>query len=208
MLARTIASQLARPTGSAGHWLGKVMDLANRRPTRLALDMLAPAPGESVLDAGCGTGAAMAEALDRAACRMVGIDPSGTMLNAAHRRLSGEGYRHRRELHCASIEDMPFADASFDAALALNVLYFCDADCRMIDRLRRVLKPGGRIVAYVTHRDTMQDWPFAAQGFHRLFDARELVRASEDGGFASERIAVHEVAITRSVRGLLAVARR
>jgi len=102
------------------------------------------------------------------------------------------------------IEDMIFADASFDAVLALNVLYFSDDDGRMVARLARSLKPGGRLVAYVTHRETMQHWAFAREGIHRLFDGDSLRDLLVAGGFASARIDVQEVALTRSVKGLLA----
>ncbi len=203
-LAHRFARQLARPAGAAGRLLGGAMDIANRKPTRLAVDLLDPRPGEAVIDAGCGTGAAMAQVLRRARCRATGIDPSPTMLRAARRRLGDSG----AELVQAGLEDLPFADASFDAALALNVLYFCDARGAMLGNLRRVLKPGGRLVAYVTHRETMENWPFARAGLHRLYDAGELADALHDAGFARERIAVQEVAITRKVRGLLARAVR
>ncbi len=205
---RRFAEQLARPHGWVGQALGTAMDLANRKPTRLAVDLLAPSAGERVLDAGCGTGAAMAEALRRAPCHATGIDPSRTMLRAAERRLSGTRFKGRTALRHAGLEHLPFADGSFDAALILNVLYFCDADGRMIANLRRALKPGGRLVAYVTHRDTMKDWSFAREGVHRLFDETELVDALAAGGFARERIWVHGVPITRSVLGLLAHAER
>lgn len=184
--------------------MGRVMDLANRAPTRLAIDVLAPQAGEAILDAGCGTGAAMERILRRTPCRVTGIDPSPTMIEAARRKLG----QASTDLYCATVEQMPFAPGSFDAALALNVLYFCGPDNAMIAALHRVLKPGGRLVAYVSHRETMEDWPFARQGMHRLYDAHELTDALCLGGFARERICVQEVTVTRSVRGLLALATR
>lgn len=205
-LAQDFARQLARPVGMAGWLLGGAMDIANRKPTRLAIDLLDPRPSESVIDAGCGTGAAMAQVLRRASCSVTGVDPSHTMLQAAQRRLGRNRPENRADFYRAGLEDLPFAPATFDAALALNVLYFCDPSGLMLGNLRRVLKPGGRLVAYVTHRETMENWPFARAGLHRLYDAPELAEALLAGGFACERIAVHEVAITRKVKGLLACA--
>ncbi|MEY4721180.1 MAG: hypothetical protein RIQ46_905, partial [Pseudomonadota bacterium] len=118
-LARRFAQQLARPQGLAGRLIGNAMDVANRRPTRLALDLLDPRPGERVLDAGCGTGAALAMLLDRAAVEATGVDPSPTMLAAARRRLGA-----RARLGEVAIQDLPFPDGEFDAVMALNVLYF------------------------------------------------------------------------------------
>ncbi|MCB2073408.1 MAG: class I SAM-dependent methyltransferase [Novosphingobium sp.] len=202
-LARRFAEQLARPQGVGGRLLGSAMDIANRKPTQLAVDMLAPQDGEHILDAGCGTGAGLAEVLRRADCAVTGIDPSDTMLASARRRLGPSAHLVR-----AGLEALSFPDGTFDAALLLNVLYFCDEDGRMTANLRRVLRPGGRLVAYVTHRDTMLDWPFAQEGLHRLFDRDRLIDALAAGGFARDRICVQETSITRSVRGLIACAER
>jgi len=202
-LSRTLAEQLARPTGRTGRLLGGAMDLANRRPTQLAVDLLAPLDGERILDVGCGTGAAMAHVLRRADCRLTGVDRSPGMVAAARQRL---GWRAR--LHCAGIEDLALPAGTFDAVLALNVLYFADPEGRMLASLARLLRPGGRLIAYVTHRDTMQGWRFARRGLHRLYDEAGLVDAIAAGGFAPDGISVHAAPVTRSVKGLLALARR
>ena len=201
--SRALARQLARPSGLGGRLLGGVMDIVNRGPARLAIDLLAPAKDERILDAGCGTGMAMRQVLHRAPCRITGIDPSAEMVRIARERLRGEG-----EVIQSAIEEMPFGAATFDAVLALNVLYFCDMQGKMLENLHRVLRPGGRFVAYVTDRKTMQNWHFAREGYHRLFDAAELADAIAQAGFDPERITVHERRITRSVTGLFAHAIR
>jgi len=202
-LARRFAEQLARPTGRSGRLLGLAMDLANRKPTRIAIDRLRPVPGESILDAGCGTGAAMRALLRLRPGALTGIDPSATMIAAARRRLGDSA-----TLHVSTLEALPLPDACFDAALALNMLYFCDRESGMIRAFHRLLKPGGRLVAYVTHRRSMEDWAFARQGIHRLFDADELADAIAEGGFARDHIHVEEISLTASIRGLVAHAER
>lgn len=197
-IARLLARQLSRPSGVAGRMLGAVMDVANRKPLRLSLDMLAPVAGEAILDAGCGTGAAMAEMLKRAPCRLTGVDTSETMLAVTRRSLGT-----RASLVEAPIETLPFPAESFDAVLALNVLYFNDGTNGMLRSLHRVLRPGGRLVAYVTDAASMAEWSFTREGFHRLYDADALRAAFFDVGFASDRCNVHEVAITRRIRGLV-----
>ena len=200
-LAVRFAGQLAHPGRLVGRVLGAAMDRANRRPIRLAIDLLDPQVGERILDVGCGTGAALAELLARAKCEVAGVDASPTMIARARGRL-GDCAR----LEMGRIEDLPFATHSFAAVLALNVVYFSDREGRMIAALRRMLKPGGRLVAYVTHRATIEDWSFADAGYHRLFDEGELVAALVAGGFARERISVHASPVAPSVIGLFAVA--
>lgn len=202
-IAATLARQLARPSGLSGALLGRAMDFANRRPMQLALDALALRAGETVLDAGCGTGAAITAMLQRAPCKVTGADVSATMIAAARKRLG-----NRARLVLSRIDELPASEGPFDAVLALNVLYFEGEDHAMLRRLHAQMRPGGRLVAYVTHCASMEKWAFSRQGLHRLYDAEGLVQALADGGFAREGIAVHEVMVTRSIRGLIARANR
>ena len=202
-LASRLAGQLALPSGLAGLLLGRAMDFANQHCTDLALDLLAARDGERVLDAGCGTGAALAALQRRARCERSGIDPSATMIESARRRLGPDV-----ALSTTRIEDLQPPAACFDAVLALNVLYFADPEGVMATALHRVLVPGGRLVAYVTHRETMERWSFARVGVHRLFDAQSLTSLLEQGGFARSAISVQECVAGPGVRGLLACALR
>ncbi len=179
------------------------MDLANRVPTGLALDLLDPRDGERVLDAGCGTGAAIAALLGRADCRCMGVDASPTMVEAARRRLPRDV-----ELACCKVEDLDPCVGPFDAVLALNVLYFAAEDGAMMRRLHDLLRPGGRLVAYVTDAGTMARWRFARAGRHRLFDLPALGCLLEQGGFAPGAISLHALPIAPGVTGLIALARR
>ena len=201
-LRREVREFISQET-AAGRFVGLAMDLANRKPTRLALDLLSPRAGEHILDVGCGTGSALVALRRRAAARVTGVDPSDLMARMAAARLDGVGTVHR-----ASLETMCFPDASFDAALLLNMLYFCKADGIALARLHRTLKPGGRVVAYVTHRDAMRGWSFTRAGLHRLYDENALFDVFVAAGFAHDCISVQAQPITKSVTGLFAIATR
>lgn len=200
-LAARFAGQLADPSGAAGRWLGVAMDLANARAVRQAIDLLEPHAGEAVLDVGCGTGAALAEVRRRAPCRLIGVDRSPTMIAAARKRL-GLG----AELLAADLAAASLPQRTIDKALLLNVLYFCDADATMVQAVRATLRPGGRLVAYVTHRSAMARWAFARAGRHRLFDEAELRAVLAQGGFFPARIGIEERQVAPGVPGLFAIA--
>lgn len=204
--AGTLARQLAAPSGVAGALCGAAMDLANRVPLQMAVDLLAPVDGKTLLDAGCGTGAASEAMRRRADCQIIAVDQSVTMVRRARSRLAKACKRGTVVVHQAKLEELPCMPASIDAALALNILYFCCPDGAMIRAIRQALRPGGRLVAYVTDRDTMQRWSFTREGLHRLYDGDELRAALIDGGFDPTRVTVEAKSIAPGINGLFALA--
>ncbi len=104
------------------------------------------APGERVLDVACGTGLATSGAARAVGPdgRVLGIDLSGRMVDAARRRaaerqLSNVGFARMD----AQTPDLP--DAGFDVALcALGLMYMPDPE-QALREMRRVLRPGGRL---------------------------------------------------------------
>ena len=126
-----------------------------------------PAGGD-LLDVPCGYGR-HAIALARAGYRVVGVDRSSTLLAEARRR-AGEG---SPELVEADYRELPFADGSFDAALNLftSLGYLGDEeDVKALAEIRRVLRPGARLVVEILHRDRLvgafreQDWRLLGEG--------------------------------------------
>jgi ubiquinone/menaquinone biosynthesis C-methylase UbiE len=117
--------------------------MAGRRDERaMALGMLALAPGDSVLDVGCGPGN-FTRAFARASPDglVVGLDASRTMLEQAVRELNPPNVRYVR----ADAAALPFGDETFDAVCCFAALYFIEEPLEAIDEMVRVLAPGGRI---------------------------------------------------------------
>jgi len=170
-----LARQLAAPSGIGGRLVGGLMDVANRKPLARSIAALAPRAGEHILDLGAGTGAGTARLL-RAGARVTAIDHSPLMVETVRRRFRPEIDAGRVVAHQGDFAALPIVDDSVDAVLAVNILYFWhDAD-RIIAELRRVLRPGGRFVAYVTDAATMTRWGMDRTGTHRLYDAAALRR--------------------------------
>jgi SAM-dependent methyltransferase len=121
------------------------------RPAMMAL--AGDVAGRRVLDAGCGSGPLTAALHDRGAV-VTGIDASAGMLALARRRLGDEA-----ALHVVDLRDhLPFADGAFDDVVASLVLHYLEDWGPTLAELRRVLRPGGRLIASVDH-------PFVAYAF-------------------------------------------
>ncbi|MET7607845.1 class I SAM-dependent methyltransferase [Streptomyces avermitilis] len=114
------------------------------RPAMLAL--AGDVAGRRILDAGCGSGPLSAALRDRGAI-VTGIDVSAGMLALARRRLGDDV-----ALHVVDLSDrLPFADGSFDDVVASLVLHYLEDWGPTLAELRRVLRPGGRLIASVDH---------------------------------------------------------
>ncbi len=96
--------------------------------------------GEDVLDVGCGP-VGIAYFLE--AARRVGLDP----LADTYERWNGM-WGKPIELVQGPAEDMPFPSATFDTVFCINVLDHTREPSRVIEELRRVLKPGGLLVLH------------------------------------------------------------
>jgi len=93
--------------------------------------------GLRVLDAGCGTGGMMARLLP---WEMLGVDVSPAAIAHCQRR-------GLRRVTPASVNELPFPDASMAAVLSLDVLYHEQVDeDRALAEMSRVLKPGGTMI--------------------------------------------------------------
>jgi ubiquinone/menaquinone biosynthesis C-methylase UbiE len=109
-----------------------------------------PAAGEIVLDAACGVGSVAVEVAHAVGPdgRVLGVDLSGKMVDAARRRAEERGLSNV-EFMRMDAEELALPSASFDLALcALGLPYMPDPE-RAVSELRRILRPGGRIALSV-----------------------------------------------------------
>jgi ubiquinone/menaquinone biosynthesis C-methylase UbiE len=109
--------------------------------------LLAVAPGERVLDIGCGSGAATRTLAQRVAPngRVTGVDPSGALLKITRELVDKAGLGSLIELQEGDCRALSFPDASFDAALAATAFSHIPDPNRALAEMVRVTRPGGRV---------------------------------------------------------------
>jgi len=127
------------------HVLPWLVDLAcGVRPVRRQRQKVVPLARGRVLEIGIGTGLNL-EHYDRARIRqIVGLDPGLEMHPQARRRSRRAGIEV--ELIGLSAERIPYDDASFDTVLVTFSLCTIDEPVEALKEMRRVLKPGGRLI--------------------------------------------------------------
>jgi SAM-dependent methyltransferase len=114
------------------------------RPAMLGL--AGQVSGRRILDAGGGSGPLSAAMRARGAV-VTGIDASAAMVDLARHRLGDDADVHVADLGAP----LPFADAEFDDVVASLVLHYLEDWAGPLSELRRVLKPGGRLMVSVNH---------------------------------------------------------
>ena len=202
-----IGEQLKRPEGRLGKLAGHAMQLSNAKANTLAVDALAPRPGERFAELGCGPGQALKRILACGAASVIGIDHSEVMIAQARRNNAAALEDGRLALLGDDFTALPLEDANTDGVLAVNVAYFM-RDAAAIVEAHRVLRPGGRLVLYVTSAASMRNWRFAGPHSHRLFDTEQLLALLTAGGFTSGNIIVSSVVAGAGVAGFVVTARR
>jgi SAM-dependent methyltransferase len=113
-----------------------------------ALALLEVAPEDAILELGCGSGRVLSRLAARARRgRVVGIDPSELMVrHARHRNRRWIGAGLAEVVLGRSTDLGAFTEGSFDKVVAVHVVCFWTAPERDLAEVRRVLRPGGRVV--------------------------------------------------------------
>ncbi|HEV7759908.1 MAG TPA: glycosyltransferase [Acidimicrobiales bacterium] len=185
--ARAVDLELDR---QLDHLLANELDMAYRRRVRWALERLALRPGDRLLDAGTGLGNVLHVA-ERAApgATAVGVDRSAERLGRA--RAEGVAAPVAR----ADLLDLPVPGGAFDAVLCSEVLEHLDDDRVALVELRRVLRPGGRLVVTVPHAD----YPFAWDPINRTLErlGRRPIRRGPVVGIWTDHVRLYRPADLR-----------
>lgn len=167
----------------------RVVSLGRDKASREKLvELAAPAPGEKVLDVGCGTGT-LALALESSVGtgEVHGIDASPEMIEVAKEKAAKTG--SDIDFRVALVEEIPFPDATFDLVTSSLMLHHLPDDLKRtgLGEIRRVLKPGGRFMAtdFATHSHSPHGHLFSIFGHSRgesMVD--ELMPMLKDAGFS------------------------
>lgn len=141
----------------AGQWDAVREELFGRAFTPLALLNLLPSDAVAA-DVGCGTGN-VAELLSPVVGRVIAVDQSEPMLDAARARLAG---RENIEFRTGRFERLPLEDGEADIAVCSLVLHHLESPEAAIREMKRVLRPGGTALVVdmiehdrATYRHTM-----------------------------------------------------
>ncbi|MEV0581343.1 class I SAM-dependent methyltransferase [Nonomuraea sp. NPDC050310] len=169
------------------------------------LELAGDVAGRRILDAGCGSGPLFAALRDRGAI-VSGVDASAGMLEMARRRLGDDA-----DLRVVDLAGpLPFEDGAFDDVVASLVLHYLEDWGPTLAEMRRVLRPGGRLLVSVDHpymstlmqhmagekptyfaiRNRVEEWTMGGQTARMSFWDRPLHAMTDAFAAAGFRICV------------------
>jgi SAM-dependent methyltransferase len=155
-----------------------------------------------MLDAGCGTGQ-MLKMLQHHG-NAVGLDLSPEAITFA-------SSREARNLVLGTVTNPPFAQGSFDVALALDVIEHVDDDTAILQGLRALVRPGGALIVTVPAFQFLWSDHDRINLHRRRYRAAELRERLEASGFEIDRLTYCNMAlfpVVAVVRRAQAITRR
>lgn len=192
-LASKYLNNTRKPTGTLGKVMVSGMNGGHAALASWGSQFVAASPRARILDVGCGGGANIASYLMR--CnegRVDGIDHSEISVSAAQSLNARAIEEGRCAIKQASVDALPFDDASYDLVTAFETVYFWPELATSFAEVFRVLAPGGRFL--VVNESTGSD--ATSVRFSKIIDGMSLYSASElrmlmrQAGFAD--VTVHE----------------
>jgi len=169
-------------SSAASQWDRMRADMFGQRADLLS--MLALLDDRWVVgDLGCGTGQLTAS-LAPFVSKVIAVDDSAAMLNAARKRLAGQ---ENVVLERGRLEALPIEDASLDAAILFLVLHYVEDPAIALAEAKRTLRRGGKLlIADMTPHDReeyRQTMGHVWQGFSQ----HQIVEWLEGAGFSAVR---------------------
>lgn len=178
-----VSRQLSSPHGRAGQLIAAAMNRGNDAMNDAAISELGEVCDRDVLELGFGGGRSVSKLLD-AGARVIGVEPAQDMVERARHRFGEEIAAGTLSVHEGPVEQLPLADDCIDLILTVNTVYFWPELEPALSEIRRVLRPGGRVVIAIRDGRLMENVD------RSIFSVRppEQIAAALEGAGLSPRI--------------------
>jgi SAM-dependent methyltransferase len=190
--AEYINRQASSPEGLFGWLLGKIWRFEHRRVNQRTLALLGIEPKQSVLELGCGSGSALAEAIERAAGgHVLGLDVSPAMVAMAMRRNRGAIARGVASIRQIDGVNLGLEPASIDRIFSVHTLYFWKNTPAILRQIRESLRSQGRFVLTFLPESLGIPERFRDPTY-RFYTEAEVQELLREAGFTDVQLIRHE----------------
>jgi SAM-dependent methyltransferase len=169
------ARQFRRPSGILGHYAAGFMRKNNGDYYRHVIELLQIQDNDTVLEIGYGEGLAIKLITDHnQSCQVDGIDFSALMVKKAIKTNSPSIKDGRVRLFSGNMLDFDFGDKTYSKIFAINVIYFWEDLATPFVKIFSLLKPGGRLVLYMSGPERLNQIPFAVDSVFNKYTAEHV----------------------------------
>ena len=188
-LTRIFGAQCRKPSGWLGGLMGPLMNWRHQPLSRWTIELMDIQPDSSILDIGCGGGMTIKEIAGIATGGFVaGVDYSSIMVQQALKRNAATVGAERVAVKRGDITNLPFEDASFDRACAIESFNYWPEPVAGLKEVYRVLKDRGSVAITTAWNKEMDDQPkYAAMAQKMrfpLYAGAEMVAMLTAAGFS------------------------
>jgi demethylmenaquinone methyltransferase/2-methoxy-6-polyprenyl-1,4-benzoquinol methylase len=149
--------------------LAEVLSMGqNARWRRAMVDHIVPDHPGRVLDVATGPAGVAIQLAERTDADVVGVDLTLDMLRQGGQNVAGRDVAGRIQLVAGRAEQLPFADATFDALTFTYLLRYVDDPQATLDELARMVRPGGAVASLEFLLPPNRFWRFWWWGYTRL----------------------------------------
>jgi demethylmenaquinone methyltransferase / 2-methoxy-6-polyprenyl-1,4-benzoquinol methylase len=163
------AQRLFTPLPDRYDRLAEVLSMGqNARWRRAMVDHIVPGHPARVLDVATGPAGVAIQVAERTGADVVGVDLTLDMLRQGQRNIAGRAVAGRIQLVAGRAEQLPFAEASFDALTFTYLLRYVDDAQATLEELARMVRPGGAVASLEFLLPPSRFWRFWWWGYTRL----------------------------------------
>ena len=186
-LIKKLFTNCACPQGRMGRAMLKFMNLCHAPLTNWGLKLVNIQDGWTMLDIGCGGGATLQRLLKRSrGAQVYGIDISEESVAKAQ-KVNAKVLGKQVFVTQGSAEKLPYEEGKFDLVTAVETVYFWPnlPDC--LQKVRRVLKSGGKFAILVEVVDSDSKWTSVVEGM-TAYTPEDFKKLLDDAGFTQSEI--------------------
>lgn len=174
-LAKTIASQLRKPSGVLATKVANKMNQTNGFLYDFTISTMEITDNESILEIGFANGNFFDRIFSASNnLKLYGLDFSPEMVKEATNNNQAAIADGNLILKLGSSDKIPFPDNSFDKVFCINVIYFWEKPADHLKEIYRVLKPCGKFYTSIRKKESLVQMPFSKYGFN-IYTAAEWI---------------------------------
>ncbi|TND09425.1 MAG: type 11 methyltransferase [Bacteroidetes bacterium] len=178
-----IAAQLRKPSGEDGIKTAEMMNRGNLHMHHSTLAVLHAEAGDNILEIGMGNGFFVKDILAKSPqIQYTGCDFSALMVQESEKINAGWISKGQAKFMLADVASLPLEDNTFNKIFTINTIYFWENENAVLQEIKRVLKPGGKLMIAFRPKHYTEKYPFIKYGFNQ-FSKEDVIKLLSGNGF-------------------------